>query len=58
MGGLGKRNSAEDALKLEELGHAYKAVDHLGSRLLRSIFLCDYVAIPDFRRETQILGAG
>ena len=36
---------------------AYKAADHLG-RLLRSIFLCDYVAIPDFRRETQILGAG
>ena len=33
---------------------AYKAADHLG-RLLRSIFLCDYVAIPDFRREIHML---
>ena len=33
---------------------AYKAADHLG-RLLRSIFLCDYVSIPDFRREIHML---
>lgn len=33
---------------------AYRAADHLG-RLLRSIFLCDYVAIPDFRREIHML---
>jgi TnpA family transposase len=33
---------------------AYKAADHLG-RLLRSIFLCDYVAIPAFRREIYML---
>ncbi|CAN7752460.1 Tn3 family transposase [Variovorax sp. LjRoot84] len=33
---------------------AYRAADHLG-RLLRSIFLCDYVSIPDFRREIHTL---
>ena len=33
---------------------AYKTTVHL-SRLLRSIFLCDYVAIPDFRREIHML---
>ena len=33
---------------------AYKAADHLG-RLLRSIFLCDYIAIADFRREMHKL---
>jgi len=33
---------------------AYRAADHLG-RLLRSIFLCDYIAIPDFRREIHTL---
>ena len=33
---------------------AYRAADHLG-RLLRSIFLCDYVAIADFRREIHTL---
>jgi hypothetical protein len=50
--------SAELALRL--LGSAaqgdpaYRAADHLG-RLLRSIFLCDYVAIPDFRREIHTL---
>ncbi|QNK67157.1 Tn3 family transposase [Variovorax sp. PAMC26660] len=33
---------------------AYKAADHLG-RLLRSIFLCDYITIEDFRREIHTL---
>jgi len=33
---------------------AYKAADHLG-RILRSIFLCDYIAIADFRREIHTL---
>lgn len=33
---------------------AHRAADHLG-RLLRSIFLCDYVTIPDFRREIHML---
>ncbi|MDM0109851.1 Tn3 family transposase [Variovorax sp. J22R24] len=33
---------------------AYRAADHLG-RLLRSIFLCDYITIPDFRREMHML---
>lgn len=50
--------SAELALRL--LGSAaqgdpaHRAADHLG-RLLRSIFLCDYVTIPDFRREIHTL---
>jgi TnpA family transposase len=50
--------SAEIALRL--LGSAaqgdpaHRAADHLG-RLLRSIFLCDYVTIPDFRREIHTL---
>jgi hypothetical protein len=33
---------------------AGRAADHLG-RLLRSIFLCDYIAIADFRREMHTL---
>jgi TnpA family transposase len=33
---------------------AYRAADHLG-RVLHSIFLCDYVTIPDFRREIHTL---
>jgi len=33
---------------------AHKAAEHLG-RLLRSIFLCDYITIEDFRRETHTL---
>ena len=50
--------SAELALRL--LGSAaqgdpaHRAADQLG-RLLRSIFLCDYVTIPDFRREIHTL---
>ena len=32
----------------------YRAADHLG-RLLRSIFLCDYITIEDFRREIHTL---
>jgi TnpA family transposase len=49
---------AELALRL--LGSAaqgdptHRAADHLG-RLLRSIFLCDYLTIPDFRREIHTL---
>jgi TnpA family transposase len=33
---------------------AHKAAEHLG-RLLRSVFLCDYVTIDDFRREIHTL---
>lgn len=41
--GSGARNDA-----------AHKTAEHLG-RLLRSIFLCDYVTIDDFRREIHTL---
>lgn len=33
---------------------AYEAAEHLG-RLLRSVFLCDFVTIEDFRREIHTL---
>ena len=52
------RIGADLALRL--LGSAaqgdpvYKAAEHLG-RLLRSIFLCDYVTIEGFRREIHTL---
>lgn len=54
----GGKLSAKEAL--EKLGSAakgspmHKAADELG-KLLRSIFLCDYFTIPDFRREIHTL---
>jgi len=45
---------------LEKMGSAaqddplHKAADHLG-RLLRSLYLCDFFANPDFRREIHTL---
>jgi TnpA family transposase len=32
----------------------HRAAEHLGC-LLRTLFLCDYLAIPDYRRETHTL---
>lgn len=32
----------------------FTAAEHLG-RLLRTVFLCDYIAIEDFRREIRTL---
>lgn len=48
------------ALALQRFGSAargdpvHRAADHLG-RLLRSVFLCDYLAVDDFRREIHTL---
>ena len=48
------------ALALQRFGSAargdplHRAADHLG-RLLRSIYLCDYLAVDDFRREIHTL---
>lgn len=34
--------------------HLHRAAEHLG-RLLRTVFVCDYIAIDDFRREIHTL---
>ena len=37
-----------------DLSGMHRAAEHLG-RLLRTVFLCDYIAIEDFRREIHTL---
>jgi len=42
------------AARTDKAHKAHKAAEYLG-RLLRSIFLCDYMTIDDFRREIHTL---